>query len=199
MTDERYPIGKFTVPSEITKEQRDSWIKEIAAMPGEFKNALDNLNDDQLDTPYREGGWTLRQVAHHVPDSHMNAFIRFKWALSEDTPIIKAYDEAVWATLPDVENTPIETSLQMLAALHVRWVVLLENMSEADYQRAFIHPEFLPREAGADNPSPDWISKAESGDPPPYIFLLEKVLGLYAWHGKHHTAHITALRDRLGW
>jgi hypothetical protein len=204
MTDaninDRYPIGKFAPPAEITPEVRAVWIKEIAALPENFRAALDGLNDDQLDTPYREGGWTLRQVAHHVPDSHMNAFIRFKWALTEDMPTIKAYDEATWAGLPDVENTPVETSLHLLEALHRRWVALLENLNDADYKRAFIHPEFLPDNIQMSNKaSTDWLDKSAGGDLPPYVFLLEKVLGLYAWHGKHHTAHITALRDRLGW
>lgn len=200
MTDERYPIGKYSPPSEITADVRNTWIAEIKALPESFRAALDGLNDDQLDTPYREGGWTLRQVAHHVPDSHMNAFIRFKWALSEDFPTIKAYDEGEWAKLPDVENTPVETSLQLLEALHSRWAVLLENMSDEDYQRAYVHPEFLPENFQmSDKASTDWMEKSSGGDLPPYIFLLEKVLGLYAWHGKHHTAHITALRDRLGW
>ncbi len=200
MTDERYPIGKFAPPSNITPEIRNTWINEIAALPENFRVALSGLNDDQLDTPYREGGWTLRQVAHHVPDSHMNAFIRFKWALSEDLPTIKAYNEADWAKLPDVENTPVETSLHLLEALHQRWVVLLKNLSDEDYKRAFIHPEFLPDAMQmGDKASTDWLSKSASGDMPAYIFLLEKVLGLYAWHGKHHTAHITALRERMGW
>ncbi len=200
MTDDRYPIGKFTPPSEITKDQRGAWINEIANTPGEFKTALEGLNDDQLDTPYREGGWTLRQVAHHVPDSHLNAFIRFKWALTEDFPTIKAYEEAEWAKLPDVENTPIETSLELLTALHQRWVVLLKNMSDADYQRAYLHPEFLPENFTMSDKAALDIEKLKAAGPlPPYIFLLERVLGLYAWHGKHHTAHITALRDRLGW
>ena len=198
--DERYPIGKFMPPGDITPGQREIWINEIAALPENFRAALDGLNDDQLDTPYREGGWTLRQVAHHLPDSHLNAFIRFKWALTEDLPTIKAYDESLWADLPDVENTPVETSLHLLEALHQRWVALLKNLSDADYKRAFIHPEFLPDPMQlSSKASTDWLSKSESGDTPPYIFLLEKVLGLYAWHGKHHTAHITALRDRLGW
>jgi len=200
MTDDRYPIGKFAPPENITAEVRETWINEIAAMPENFRAALDGLNDDQLDTPYREGGWTLRQVAHHVPDSHLNAFIRFKWALTEDMPTIKAYNEADWANLPDVQNTPVETSLHLLEALHQRWVILLKSLNEEDLKRAFIHPEFLPDAMQmSDKASTDWLSKNASGDLPPYIFLLEKVLGLYAWHGKHHTAHITALRNRMGW
>jgi uncharacterized protein Usg len=200
MTDDRYPIGKFSPPETITAETRNTWIQEIAATPGEFKTALDGLNDDQLDTPYREGGWTLRQVAHHLPDSHLNAFIRFKWALTEDFPTIKAYEEAEWAKLPDVENTPVETSLHLLTALHQRWVVLLENLKEEDWNRAYLHPEFLPENFQVGDKAALDVEKMKASGPlPPYIFLLEKVLGLYAWHGKHHTAHITALRDRLGW
>jgi DinB superfamily len=204
MTDahisDSYPIGKFVPPSEITKEQREIWIDEIAALPQQFREALNDLNDDQLDTPYREGGWTLRQVAHHVPDSHLNAYIRFKWALTEDFPTIKAYEEADWAKLPDTEQTPIETSLQLLTALHERWVILLKNMSDADFQRAYLHPEFLPENFAMSDKATLDIEKMKAAGPlPNYIFLLEKVLGLYAWHGKHHTAHITALRDRLGW
>lgn len=200
MTDERYPIGKFAPPENITPDQREIWIAEIAALPENFRAALDGLNDDQLDTPYREGGWTLRQVAHHVPDSHLNAFIRFKWALTEDMPTIKAYDESLWADLPDVENTPVETSLHLLEALHQRWVVLLKNLKEENWQRAYLHPEFLPENFAMSDKAALDIEKMKAAGPlPPYIFLLEKVLGLYAWHGKHHTAHITALRDRLGW
>jgi uncharacterized damage-inducible protein DinB len=200
MTDDRYPIGKFAPPSKIDAAQREIWIAEIAALPGTFRAALDGLNDDQLDTPYREGGWSLRQVAHHVPDSHLNAYIRFKWTLTEDFPTIKAYDEAAWAKLPDVENTPIETSLQMLAALHSRWAVLLENMSDEDFKRGFIHPEFLAGAAPVSNADTmELMRSSTSADLPPYVMQLNKVVGLYAWHGKHHTAHITALRDRLGW
>jgi hypothetical protein len=200
MTDDRYPIGNYAPPENITPEIRKVWIAEIAALPGNFRAALEGLNDDQLDTPYREGGWSLRQVAHHVPDSHLNAYIRFKWTLTEDFPAIKAYDEAAWANLPDVENTPVETSLRMLAALHSRWAVLLENMSDEDYQRAYLHPEFLPENFQmSDKAALDVARMKAAGPLPPYIFLLERVLGLYAWHGKHHTAHITALRDRLGW
>jgi hypothetical protein len=198
--NDRFPIGKYAPPENITPEVRAQWIAEIAAAPKNFRAALDGLNDDQLDTPYRDGGWSLRQVAHHVPDSHMNAYIRFKWALTEDFPTIKAYDEAAWANLADVENTPTETSLSLLDSLHSRWVVLLENMSDADFKRAYLHPEFLPENFHPGDAAGLDLEMLETAGPlPPYIFLLERVLGLYAWHGKHHTAHITALRDRLGW
>jgi hypothetical protein len=132
------------------------------------------LNDGQLDTPYRDGGWTVRQVVHHVPESHMNAYIRFKLALTEDDPTIKPYDEAAWAELPDVPETPIEISLALLEALHSRWVTMLHLMSDADFLKQFRHPE--------------------RG-----VVTLEMNLALYAWHGKHHVAHITSLRERKQW
>jgi len=132
------------------------------------------LDAQQLNTPYRDGGWTVRQVVHHVPESHMHAYIRFKLALTEDNPVIKPYDEAAWAKLPDVAHTPIETSLTMLDALHERWARMLRAMDEADWKRTFRHPELGP-------------------------VKLEGNLALYAWHGKHHTAHITKLRERNGW
>jgi hypothetical protein len=132
------------------------------------------LNEEQLDTPYRDGGWTVRQVVHHVPESHMNAYIRFKLALTENEPAVKPYDEAAWAETADVQGTPIEVSLAMLESLHARWVVLLNSMSDADFLKQFRHPEIG-------------------------VVPLEKNLALYAWHGKHHVAHITALRERKQW
>ena len=167
MLDLRYPIGPFTLPEFTTAEQRRAWIEEIARTPGELRAAVSGLSQQQLDTPYRPGGWTVRQVAHHVPDSHMNAFIRFKLALTEDQPAIKPYDEARWALLADAA-LPVEPSLDLLAALHIRWVVLLESMSERDYQRTFRHPE--------------------SG-----VWRLDQYLAQYAWHGRHHVAHIKSL------
>ena len=148
-SDPRYPIGRFEWPAEIS------------------------LADAQLDTPYREGGWTVRQVIHHVPDSHMNAFIRFKLALTEDEPVTKPYDEAAWALLNDATQTPVETSLRLLENLHERWVVLLGGIAESDWKRRFVHPEL--------------------GSPPGRSMTLENNLALYAWHGDHHIAHITAL------
>jgi hypothetical protein len=172
--DLSYPIGKFSFPPSTTPEQRRLWIDEIAAAPQHLRAAVDGLTAEQLDTPYRPGGWTVRQVVHHVPESHMNAYIRFKLALTEDEPTIKPYDEAAWAKLGDVETTPVETSLAMLGALHDRWVRVLELMNKDAFARTFRHPELG-------------------------LVKLEGNLALYAWHGKHHVAHITSLRDRMGW
>jgi uncharacterized damage-inducible protein DinB len=158
----------------VSPEQRRQWIADIAAAPKNLRAAIAGLNDAQLNTPYREGGWTARQVVHHVPESHMNAYIRFKLALTEDDPVVKPYDEAAWAKLPDIADTPLETSLTILDSLHDRWVRTLNLMSEDDWKRTFRHPELGP-------------------------VKLEGNLALYAWHGKHHTAHITRLRERMGW
>ena len=174
MTDLRYPIGPFSFPDASTTADRARWIDEIARTPAEMRAAVAGLSAEQLDTPYREGGWTVRQVVHHVPDSHLNALIRFKFALTEDEPTIKPYDENQWAKLADYRLTPVEVSLALLEALHDRWVRLLRSMSEADFQRTFIHPE-----------SGRW--------------RLDQYLAQYAWHGRHHTAHITTLRQRMGW
>ena len=172
--DLRYPIGKFSFPQSITPAQRQQWITEIAEAPSMLRASVDGLTSEQFETPYRAGGWTVRQVAHHVPESHMNAYIRFKLALTEDEPTVKPYDEAAWAKTSDVSATPIETSLTMLTALHDRWVRLLESLTDADYARQFRHPELG-------------------------VVRLEGVLAMYAWHGKHHVAHIRSLRERMGW
>jgi uncharacterized damage-inducible protein DinB len=174
MDDHRYPIGKFSFPQTTTADQRQLWITEVAEAPAKIRAAVAGLDAQQLNTPYRDGGWTVRQVVHHVPESHMHAYIRFKLALTEDDPVIKPYDEAAWAKLPDVAHTPIETSLTMLDALHERWTRMLRAMDEADWKRTFRHPELGP-------------------------VKLEGNLALYAWHGKHHTSHITKLRERNGW
>jgi DinB superfamily len=155
-------------------EQRQTWIAEIATAPAYLRAAVAGLNEQQLNTPYREGGWTVRQVVHHVPESHMNAYIRFKLALTETDPTVKPYDEAAWAETADVRETPIEVSLALLENLHTRWVVLLRSMSDADFKKQFVHPEIG-------------------------VVSLEKNLALYAWHGKHHVAHITSLRERKRW
>ena len=149
-------------------------IDDISAVPARMREAIAGLTPAQMQTSYREGGWTLRQVVHHVPDSHLNAYIRFKLGLTEETPTIKPYDEARWAQLPDTHETPLRTSLAMLDALHERWVCLLRNMTADDFRRKIVHPE--------------------NGE-----MTLDAVLGLYAWHGKHHVAHITSARERLGW
>jgi hypothetical protein len=175
MTDLRYPIGPPSYPETTTAAQRAEWIREIAACPAGLRAAIEGLNNDQLATPYRPEGWTVRQVVHHVVDSHINSWVRFKWTLTENHPTIKAYDEVAWAKLPDYTATPLEVSLGLLEMLHLRWVVLLESLTEADWQRGFHHPE----------------SHKD--------LRLEQILANYAWHGKHHTAHITALRARMGW
>ncbi len=172
--DLRYPIGKFEWTGHLSDADRKRCIDEIEAAPKRLREAVAGLNDKQLDTPYRPGGWTVRQVVHHVPESHMNAYVRFKLALTEDQPTITPYEEDRWARTPEVKTTPIETSLTMLDALHQRWVLLLKAMAPADFARTLNHPE--------------------SGVGP-----LDKFLAMYAWHGKHHVAHITELAKREGW
>lgn len=172
--DPRFPIGKFQAPSPITKEDRDRFIAEIAEFPGRIRAAVAGLSDSQLDTPYREGGWTVRQVVHHVADSHMNSFIRLKLALTEDAPTIKPYDEAAWAECADSKAIPLASSLSILEGLHHRWVTLLRTLSDSEFDRTFKHPE--------------------RG-----LMRLDVNLALYAWHGKHHTAHVTNLRQSKGW
>ena len=170
----RYPIGKFRVEGEISEEQRQEWIGQIAEAPAKLRAAFSGLDDAHLDTPYRPGGWTLRQLAHHVPDSHMNSYVRFRLALTEEGPAIKPYHEDRWAELPDARTAPVELSLALLDALHARWVLLLRSLGPVDWERTFQHPEL-----GA--------------------MTLERNLALYAWHGRHHTAHVTGLRERMGW
>lgn len=174
MSDLAYPIGPFHRPDSLNDVQRRAAIDSIAAAPGRFRAAVAGLGQPQLDTPYRPGGWTVRQVIHHVPDSHMNAMTRFKLALTEEHPTIKPYDEAAWATLEDARSTPVETSLMLLDALHDRWVRVLRAMKASDFARTLHHPE--------------------SGS-----LSLDQMLALYDWHGRHHTAHVTTLRDRNGW
>ena len=173
MSDERYPIGKFTPVTALSAAERKARIAEIEAAPADFRRAVAGLNDAQLDTPYRTGGWTVRQVAHHLPDSHMNAYIRFKWGLTEEFPAIKTYEEKDWAKTPEM-TAPIAMSLDLLTALHQRWVTLLRAMTPDDFARAVQHPEW--------------------GAP-----TLDTLVALYAWHGRHHTAHVTSLRQRMGW
>jgi len=172
--DLSFPTGKFKRPARLDPDARAKAIDTIAATPARLREAVRGLSDEQLETPYRPGGWTVRQVIHHVPDSHLNAYCRFKLALTEDEPTIKPYDEAMWATLPDVKAVPIETSLALLDAIHERWVAILRGMKASDFDRTLIHPE----------------SGRQS---------LDQVLALYAWHGPHHTAHVTGLRERMGW
>ena len=174
MTDPRYPTGRFVPDSSPTSETRARNIEAIAGLPPRMRRAVAGLNDQQLNTPYRDGGWTVRQVVHHVPDSHLNAYIRFKWAVTEENPTIKAYDETAWAELKDSQLTPIEVSLALLESLHARWAVLLRSLKPEDFQRKWVHPESGPHDV-------DWL------------------LSLYAWHGNHHLAHITSLRERMEW
>jgi hypothetical protein len=173
VTDLRYPVGRFTAVPSLTAAERKACIEQITAAPALFRRAVANLTEAQLDTPYRPDGWTVRQVAHHLPDSHMNAYIRFKLGLTEDAPAIKTYEEKDWAKTPET-RAPIGMSLDLLTALHERWVTLLQAMSPADFARTIRHPEW--------------------GTP-----SLDGMLALYAWHGRHHTAHVTTLRDRMNW
>jgi uncharacterized damage-inducible protein DinB len=175
MDDPRYPIGPFRFDGEADPRRREQWIGEIAAAPGHLRVAVSGLTPQQLDTPYREKGWTVRQVVHHLPDSHLNAYTRIKLALTEDEPTIKPYDEARWAELPDVRVAPIDTSLTLLECLHRRWVLLLRELGPAELGRRFRHPE---------------QGRAVS---------LDEAIAMYAWHGRHHVAQVTALRSRMGW
>jgi uncharacterized damage-inducible protein DinB len=174
MTDQRYPIGKFHYDGALSAEQKQACLDEIAQTPSKLRSAVKDLSDAQLDTPYRDGGWTVRQVVHHVPDSHLNSYVRFKLALTEDEPTIKTYAENRWAELADTKATPIVVSLTMLDALHDRWIRLLRSLSAEEWKRTLRHPDMG-------------------------VMTLEKTLALYAWHGKHHVAHITELRKRMGW
>jgi len=172
--DPRYPIGQYQPPKDVSAAKRAQAISEIAIAPQHVRAAVHGLTDAQLETPYRDGGWTLRQVVHHLADSHMNAYIRWRLALTETEPTIKPYEEAAWAKLEDAAHAPIEVSLRLLEPLHERWVKLLQSTKEHEFARTFRHPEHGIRTL-------DWM------------------LFLYAWHGKHHTAHITELRKQKGW
>ena len=173
LNDPRYPIGRFKPAASSDAATRNEHIHTVSLLPAQLRAAVSGLSDAQLDTPYREGGWTVRQLIHHVADSHANSFIRFKLALTEDWPTIKPYDEAAWARLAD-STLPIDPSLAIIEALHERWVGLLESMTDDDFKKGFIHPE---------NGRQD----------------LAKALAIYEWHGRHHTAHITGLRARNCW
>jgi uncharacterized damage-inducible protein DinB len=175
MEDPRYPIGPFRFDGKAGPELREHWIGEIAAAPGALRAAVAGLSPQQLDTPYREQGWTVRQVVHHVPDSHLNAYVRMKLALTEEEPVIKPYDQDRWAELPDVRATPVETSLTLLECLHRRWVLLLRELEPGDFARGFRHPEHGRTMA------------------------LDEAIAMYAWHGRHHVAQIVSLRRRMAW
>lgn len=173
-TDLQFPIGAFQCPAVITDTIRQGWIEEIASLPARLRQAVESLSQKQLDTPYRPDGWTVRQVVHHLADSHMNSLTRFKLALTEEQPTIKPYAEEKWAELADSKTYPIEPSLTFLEVLHDRWVGLLVSLDNPDYGKTFLHPE--------------------SG-----VVTLGRNLGVYAWHGNHHLAHITSLKERMGW
>lgn len=172
--DPRFPIGKFDHNITVTKEMRNDFIKTIESLPSQLRKEVENLSRQQLDTPYRDGGWTVRQVTHHLPDSHINSYVRFKLALTENNPAIKTYEEHLWAELPDTFKTPIDVSLNLLESLHARWAILLRSLTDEQFERTFQHPEW--------------------GD-----ITLSKTLALYAWHCEHHLAHITELKKRMGW
>jgi DinB superfamily len=171
----RYPVGKFDFDAPVNEADYPKLIAAIAETPVALRSAVAGLTRDQLETRYRPGGWTVKQVVHHLPDSHLNAYTRFKLALTEDEPTIKPYDEAAWAELADSRKVPIEVSLDLLDALHLRWVALLRSMDTDDFNRGLRHPEHGK------------------------ILTLKQMLGLYAWHGRHHVAHITSLKKREGW
>lgn len=173
-SDLRYPVGDFAAPAAFTPAFRATALTTLTEAPARFRLAVAGLSDAQLDTPYRPGGWTSRQVVHHVVDSHLNAYLRTKFALSEDNPTIKPYPEAVWAEFVDARTAPVAVSLDLLDALHTRWVMLLRSLTDGQWTRTLLHPERGP-------------------------MTLHDVLALYEWHCRHHTAHITALRARDGW
>jgi uncharacterized damage-inducible protein DinB len=174
VSDPRFPIGKFSYQGPATPDQKRKLLDDIEQTPANLRAAVKGLSDQQLDTPYRDGGWTVRQLVHHVPESHMNAYVRFKLALTEDNPTIKPYMEALWAELPDAKSAPIDVSLSLLDNLHSRWMLVLRNLKPEDWKRTFNHPEIGPMD-------------------------LDKTLALYAWHGPHHVAHVTKLRERMKW
>ena len=174
MTDLQYPVGKFERQANYTALEIQESIEVLEKLPQQMRAAMNGLSASQLETPYREGGWSLRQVVHHVPDSHINSFVRFKLALTEENPTIKPYDEAAWAELSDSRDTPIQTSLDLLEALHERWVIVLRAIKPEDWRRTFNHPQ-----NGA--------------------MTLEYAVALYAWHSRHHLGHITQTRARMGW
>jgi hypothetical protein len=174
MSDLQYPVGKFVYEGPLSEDQKQRCLDEITQTPANMRAAVKGLSEAQLDTPYRPGGWTVRQVVHHVPDSHFNSYMRFKLALTENEPTIKPYAEDRWAELADTKLTPIEVSLTLLDSLHDRWMRLLRSLQPEDWKRTFRHPELG-------------------------VMNLDKTLALYAWHGRHHVAHITSLRARSGW
>ena len=170
----RFPIGRYE-PQPFSEDLKQQWLNEIKIFPSLLENAILNLDEAQLNTPYRDGGWSVKQVVHHVADSHINAYCRLKLAMTEDNPTIRGYEEKLWAKTSDVKNLPINVSLTLLFALHMRFYEILRNLSDEDWNRTYVHPEQNKQ------------------------FTLWYLLGMYAWHGKHHARHITSLRERNGW
>lgn len=173
-TDLRYPIGKY-LPQDYSESLKEEWLADIRFLPNALEAAVQDLDEQQLQTPYREGGWTVHQLVHHVADSHMNGYIRFKLGYTEENPTIKPYDEKQWANTTDVQHLPINISLTILYAVHKRWDEFLKSLKTEDWQRTLFHPEYQKQ------------------------FTLWHYMGLYSWHSRHHTAHITSLRERMGW
>lgn len=172
--DLAYPMGRFRMPEAVSDAEREAFVGLIEGTPQALREALQGLDEAQLDTPYRPGGWTIRQVVHHLPDSHMNAYIRFKLALTEEQPTILPYDEALWAQTPEARSGPIDLSVDLLASLHARWIAAIRPLPASAFDRSFRHPDLG-------------------------VMSLNQQLALYAWHGPHHVAHITALIERSGW
>lgn len=172
--DLRYPIGKYH-PQPFSPKQKQEWFNDMKFLPQSLENVIQNLDEAQLNTPYREEGWKINQLVHHVADSHMNGYCRFKLGLTENNPVIRPYEEKRWAELNDVETTPINISLTLLHALHIRWYAAIKDLQDEDWNRTVLHPEHNK------------------------MFTLWHLLGMYSWHGKHHVAHVTALRDKKGW
>ncbi|MCB0665168.1 MAG: putative metal-dependent hydrolase [Saprospiraceae bacterium] len=171
MENLKYPIGKFEYPKTYSDSDIERWIDEIDRIPDQFRTLVQSLSDEKLNTPYRPDGWTARQVIHHVPDSHFQAYCRFKWVLTEEHPTIKPYHENRWAELPDSKFTPVSVSLDMLSSVHSRWVMLMRNIDREDFDKYYIHPEYNNK------------------------YALGAVCKLYAWHGKHHLAHLQIIKD----
>lgn len=174
MKENQYPIGKYQ-PQPFSEKQLEEWLIDIKFLPQHLEYAILNLDEKQLETPYREGGWTVQQLVHHVADSHMNAYIRFKLGLTEDNPTIKPYDENEWAKMQDTKKLPVNISITLLHAVHARWYTILEHMKHKDFERTVFHPEHQKQ------------------------MSLWFLLGMYAWHCRHHTAHVTTLRENKGW
>ena len=170
--DLRYPIGQCSPPSAIRRAELNAWIADLEALPRNLRNAVESLSENQLDTTYRPGGWTARQVVHHIADGHMNAYTRFRLALTEETPTIKPFEETAWAELPDAKSGPVEPSLTIVDGLHRRWVMLLRSLSDDDFKRSYRHPQ--------------------RGE----LVRLEETLGYFAWHSRHHVAQILSVRNR---